>query len=116
MTERLGFKGGIWSPCLFVHEEKDIRAFVYGDNFTTLAERKEQKWFMERLSKHMWAKKEGELGPSEEDDHECVCLNKIIRWNRATATEPEAIDIEADARHVEILPQSAGLKSTSKSV
>eukprot|EP00971_Amphidinium_carterae_P048960 964751-Amphidinium_carterae.1 len=76
MTERLGCKGGVWNPCLFVHEERDILAFVYGDNFTALAERHQEKWFMEELSKHMWAKREGEIGPQEQDDRECVCLNK----------------------------------------
>ena len=25
--------GGLWTPCVFVHREKNMQAYVYGDNF-----------------------------------------------------------------------------------
>ena len=32
----IGFTTGLSSPCLFYHKSKDIRAVVYGDDFTLL--------------------------------------------------------------------------------
>eukprot|EP00971_Amphidinium_carterae_P249763 4957298-Amphidinium_carterae.1 len=91
-------------------------AFVYGDNFTTVAVREEQAWFREALAQHMWCKHEGTLGPSEQDDREVVCLNRIFRWNRGTRAEAESIDIEADPQHVEILRAGIKLSPTSNGV
>eukprot|EP00971_Amphidinium_carterae_P325489 6455761-Amphidinium_carterae.2 len=110
------FHGGVWSPCLFHHKERQIIAFVYGDNFTTVASREQQAWFKEALAVHMWSKHEGTLGPSETDDKEVVCLNRIFRWNRSSSMDGESIDVEADARHVDILRDGIGLTKTSKSV
>ena len=56
-----------------------------------------------------------------------VCLNRVFRWCLPTRGRAEAIEIEADARHVEILihslnlqrPKSLatpGVKSTSSDV
>ena len=30
---KVGFEQGVWSPCLFVHRERQMLAYVYGDNF-----------------------------------------------------------------------------------
>ncbi len=35
--ESVGFIRGLSGPCLFYHPGKDIRAVVYGDDFTLLA-------------------------------------------------------------------------------
>eukprot|EP00971_Amphidinium_carterae_P251697 4996816-Amphidinium_carterae.1 len=100
---------------LFVYQ-RQILAFVYGDKFTTVAERTEQDWFKSALAQHMWSKHEGTIGPGKEDDREAVCLNRICRWNVATPTQPESIDMEADSRHVDILRSGIGLNEKSKSV
>ena len=34
--ENIRFKRGIGSPCLFYHEEKQLRAVIHGDDFTLL--------------------------------------------------------------------------------
>eukprot|EP00971_Amphidinium_carterae_P350397 6491521-Amphidinium_carterae.1 len=70
LTNKLDFNGGIWSPCIFYHQQKRIHCFVYGDNFTTLAAREDQTWFKTELEKHMWCKHEGTIGPRECDSRE----------------------------------------------
>ena len=45
-----------------------------------------------------------------------MILNRIVRWVRATATDPEKIEMDADARHVPHLAQQLGLGEKSKAV
>eukprot|EP00971_Amphidinium_carterae_P094732 1874936-Amphidinium_carterae.1 len=33
VMSEIGFDNGVWSPCIFVHRERNMQAFVYGDNF-----------------------------------------------------------------------------------
>ena len=103
--EALGFKTGLWCCVVFFHEQRRIQAYVYGDNLVARGSRSEVQWFHETLSVHMWAKVEGIIGPnpSRGDSLEVVCLNRVFRYVRAAGNEPERIEIEADARHVEIL-------------
>ena len=42
---------------------------------------------------------------------EVVCLNRVFRWCLPTSGRPEAIEIEADARQVEILIHQLNLPS-----
>ena len=62
------------------------------------------------------AKKEGILGPNRSlcDVQEITCLNKILRWVKDDSGE--AIEIEADPRHVEIICMKMKLAKTSKAV
>eukprot|EP00971_Amphidinium_carterae_P283716 5632571-Amphidinium_carterae.4 len=44
---RLGFKHGLWSPCIFRHGlacREGLQTFVYGDNFVTRGSRSELAW------------------------------------------------------------------------
>ncbi|CAK0798994.1 unnamed protein product, partial [Prorocentrum cordatum] len=111
--EALGFKTGLWCGVVFFHEQRQIQAYVYGDNFGARGSRAEVRRFHESLSAHMWAKVEGILGPdpSRGDSLEVVCLNRVFQYVRAAGNEPERIEIEADARHVEFLLHQAGLSA-----
>ena len=61
----------------------------------------------------MLAKSEGVLGPDpgQGDVREIVCLNCVFRWCAPTSGRSEAIEVEADARHVEILVHQLNLQS-----
>eukprot|EP00971_Amphidinium_carterae_P352695 6492705-Amphidinium_carterae.2 len=99
MVSKLGYTQGVWTPCVYHHRERELQTFVYGDNFVTRGSRVGLDWFYKELSKYMWAKVEGVLGPRTDlgDSRELVCLNRIFRWCIAEAGRPEAIEIEADA-------------------
>ena len=61
----------------------------------------------------MWAKSEGVLGPDpgQGDVREVVCLNRVFRWCLPAGGRAGAIEIEADARHVEILIHQLNLQN-----
>ena len=81
-----------------------MQAYVYRDNFVIKGVRRELYDFFEHLKFHMWAMIEGVLGPDPgRDVREVVCLNCVLRWCLPMSGRPEAVEIEADARHVEIL-------------
>lgn len=71
--------------------------------------------FFDDLKKYMWVKNEGMQGPdqSKGDVREVVCLNRIFRWCEATGHRKDAIDVEADARHAEIIAAQLQLKVDS---
>eukprot|EP00971_Amphidinium_carterae_P338220 6475462-Amphidinium_carterae.1 len=116
LVGKMGFINGVWSPCIFVHSSINMQVFVYGDNFVARGSRSDLKWYQGELSLHMWVKLEGVLGPEPDlgDVHEIVCLNRVFRW--AVHGGVTAIEIEADARHAEILCKQMGLGENSKSV
>ena len=31
VVDKLGFNCGLWTPCVFVHREKIVQAYVYGE-------------------------------------------------------------------------------------
>ena len=97
------------APCVFVHREKNMQANVYGDNFMIKGGRRE---LFEQLKVHTWTKSEGVLGPDpgQGDVREVFCLNRVFRWG-PTSGRAEAIEIEADARHIEILIHQLNLWS-----
>eukprot|EP00971_Amphidinium_carterae_P227112 4504971-Amphidinium_carterae.1 len=97
----MSFSNGEWSPCIFTHSTRNLQVFVYGDNFVSRGSRTDLEWYRKELSIHMWVKLGGVLGP----DTRC-----------ARDWEHPAIEIEADARHIEILCKQCGLTESSKSV
>ena len=46
--KELGFKRAIGNPCCFMHSQKNVRVIVHGDDFVTLAEEEEVKWFLSK--------------------------------------------------------------------
>ena len=41
VMDKLGFTCGLWTPCVFVHREKNMQAYVYDDNFVIKGVRRE---------------------------------------------------------------------------
>ena len=48
--EAMGFVAGLWSVCVFYLEARDIRAYVYGDNFVITGAPTELDWFYAELA------------------------------------------------------------------
>ena len=129
VMDKLDFSCGLWTPCVFVHRETNMHSYVYGDNFVIKGVRRELYDFFEHLKVHMWAKSEGVSGPDpgQGDVREVVCLNRVFRWCLLMSGRPEALEIEAHARHADILVHqlnlqnaktlaTPGVKSTSSDV
>ena len=73
VVDKLGFTCGLWALCVFVHREKNMQAYVYGDNFVIEGVR-ELHDFFEQLKVHVWAKSEGVLGQTLDRE---MC----VRWS-----------------------------------
>jgi hypothetical protein len=105
----MGFVQGLFSPCLFWNEQRQIELWVHGDDFTPLAETESLDWFEAELGKGIKIKNRGTLGPDSGDVSEITCLNRIIRWTTDDETGAEVIEYEADPRHAEIFIAQLGL-------
>eukprot|EP00971_Amphidinium_carterae_P349736 6491191-Amphidinium_carterae.1 len=118
MVDRLGFIAGLWSPCIYCHTGLNLQAYIYGDKFVIKGTRDGVLGFHDRLQEHVWAKFEGLLGPNRAvgDVPEVRCLNRIFRWIPGGSGRPDAIEIEADPRHADILIHQAALLPSSKAV
>ena len=90
--------------------ERHIRAFVHGDNFTTLGSRKQLDGFKGRIESKSKIKYKGRLGTRDTDIKSVRILNRIV-----TLTS-EGIDYESDQRHAKIIVKQTGLKEDSKAV
>ena len=100
----VGFVKGLSSPCLFYHPGKDIRAVVYGDDFTLLGSEIQLDWFKAEIMKVYAIDFKARLGPEDSDQKSVRLLNRIVEWT------PEGINIEADQRHAEIIISQLGLE------
>ena len=107
--ESAGFVRGLSSPCLFYHPGKDIRAVVYGDDFTLLASEEHLDWFKAEIMKVYAIDFKARLGPEKGDQKSVRLLNRIVEWT------PEGINVEGDQRHAEIIIQRVRRCETFKS-
>ena len=48
---RLGFRRGAYNPCLYFHNERNLRTFLHGDDFATVGTREQVSWFKAALEK-----------------------------------------------------------------
>lgn len=103
--ESVGFKRGLSSPCLFYHEAKDLRAVIYGDDFTLLGAEHHLDWFKTEIKQVYGIEFKARLGPDDGDDKSVRLLNRIVEWTH------EGINIEADQRHAEIIVRELGLEN-----
>jgi hypothetical protein len=53
MMVEAGFTQRLYSTCVFYHEEKKIRAGVYGDDFSAHGSRVELDWFREVFQRRL---------------------------------------------------------------
>jgi hypothetical protein len=106
----IGFVSGKATPCVFFHEERELRAVVHGDDFTMLGRESELSWFREMISQSFEVKFRGRLGPCHDDQKSMRILNRVVEWSDA------GISYEADQRHAEIFVKHLGLEGESRSM
>jgi len=96
--------------CLY-HVGKDIRAVIYGDDFTLLGSDDALDCFRKTVDKKYGGRYEishkGGVGPDKNDDKCMRLLNRVIGWI------PEGIRYEADQRHAEIIVKLLGVSGKS---
>ena len=102
--ESVGFTRGKSSPCLFYHAGKDLRAVVYGDDFTILGGEHNLDWFKSQIKEVDEIDFKARLGPDDGDTKVVRLLNRIIEWKH------DGIYMEADPRHAEIIVKHLGFK------
>ena len=108
----LGFTPGKYSPCLFLHEQRRLRAFIHGDDFVLAGTDQHLLWFEVEAKKHILLKRVAFFGPDPIDDKEMRVLNRILHWD----VETDAIEWEGDPRHSDITISQMGLSQGSKGV
>ena len=108
--EKIGFKRGVASPCVFYMRDRNLRVVVHGDDFTVLGYVEDLDWFRRMISEEYEVKFRGRIGPGEDDDKSIRILNRVVEWS------PEGIWYEADQRHAEIIVDRMGLSGSGKGV
>ena len=63
----IGFKQGVYSPCVFHHPVKDISTVVHGDDFASLACESNLLWLRDQFQTRFLIKDRGLLGPESHD-------------------------------------------------
>ena len=75
------------SPCLFYHPGKDVRAVVYGDDFTLLGSESNLNWFKAEIQL-VWASDfKARVGPGATDQKSVRLLHRVVEWT------PDGINI-----------------------
>ncbi|CAJ1450304.1 unnamed protein product, partial [Effrenium voratum] len=100
-------------PALFKFQERGIIGLVHGDDFLVLAEDDQLTWMDGVLNSKYTARWEATVGDGELDGKEMFFLNRLIRYV-ADGTDGKRLEVEADARHAEILMRSFGFDSKTK--
>ena len=78
IMKEIGFKSGIASPCVFKHDERNMKAVVHGDDFTIIGRSHDLDWLRQKISTRFEVKSRGRLGQGIGDDEEIRILNRII--------------------------------------
>ena len=91
-----------YSPSVYHNKECGLISLVHGDDFITVGNRKNIRWFKNNLE-HRFEIKTKIIGQGEGEDQEARVLNRIIR------VTPEGWEYEPDQRHADILFQAMNL-------
>ena len=100
----IGFRRGKYNPCLYFHEKRGIEVMVHGDDFLSVGDDADLKWFNDQLSKR-FKMKTSIVGEDQKDLKEARVLNRIVRWT------PNGWEYEHDQRHSELIIQELGLEA-----
>ena len=103
---KAAFKQSRYNPAMYYHPERNIRTLVHGDDFVTVARRKEAKWLKELLESRFEIKTKV-IGTGPDEVKEARALNRLIRVTGG------GWEYEADQRHAEIIVKSMGMESAS---
>ena len=101
--EKLRFRQGISSPCVFRHSTRQLIVTVHGDDFTSVGAKRDLDWFETAMEEHYELTKQPRLGPAPQDAKEATVLNRVIRWT------DKGLEYEADPRQSEKLIEECGM-------
>ena len=91
-------------PSIFRFEQHGLQGVVHGDDFLVLGSGEDLKWLDGILNAKYTARWEATLGDDHGDQKEMFFLNRLIRYYPdGTDSGGRRVEVEADARHVEIL-------------
>ena len=113
ILKQMGYTQGVFSTCLFYNPTTKLSVFVHGDDFVVSGQRALVQQFAKDLNEHLIVKVRATLGPLPGDDKHVTMLNRIITWCDRTPSSREAIEIEADPRHAELVCSQLGPGSRS---
>ena len=86
---------------VFTHRERDVRAVAHVNEFPLSGERHDLFWFRGQMLRK-YELKDQVAGWDREDDRQLSFLGRVIR------APPTGIELEGDAKHVEMLENNAG--------
>ena len=99
----LGFEVGKFSPCLFQHAGRHLRALCHGDDFVVRGSRAQLAWF-EKEMRARFNVKTKLMGPRSGDVTSAQVLGRVVTLDQ------EGVLYEADPRHAEVVVESLGLE------
>ena len=111
-----GATRGVFNPCCYFIEQRQISYLHHGDDFVIVARRAQAEWFEKHIGKFLITKNRGVLGPRAGDAKSMTILHRILRWCDPTMDGPTSLEYQADPRHVELIVAQLGLKSGSRVV
>ena len=107
LVDKLGFRCGKTSPCLFHHPTRGIRLLIHGDDFVCLGTPQELYQLRQELESVWLMKFRGMLG---------VEVNSLDILNRVIRVTSTGIEFEADPKHARLLAERLGLSGKSNGV
>ena len=111
-----GATRGVFNPCCYFIEQRQISYLHHGDDFVIVARRAQAEWFEKHIGGYLITKNRGVLGPRASDAKSITILHRILRWRDPTLDSPTALEYQADPRHVELIVAQLGLKGGSRVV
>jgi len=100
--------------CPAVFQVKNMMGLVHGDDFLLVGSEEELRWFDEILNAKYTARWEALLGKDGNEAQEMFFLNRLVRYYPDGAEGGERLEIEADARHVDLLVKDFGFDDRTK--
>ena len=102
-------------PAVFKFKDKDLIGLVHGDDFLVVGEYENLCWLDKLLNKRYTARWESLLGKQDGKGQEMFFLNRLVRYVPDGADGgPERLEVEADARHADILIREFGFDKNTK--
>ena len=101
----VGYKTGVYSPCLFHNQSKGVAALCHGDDIVFVGKR---RW-LEEANKGLgnrYGIKSKWIGPGKNDSRSGQVLGRVITYSE------KGIKYEADPRHAEIIVEMLNLTQT----
>ena len=100
--------------CPAIFKMKGMIGLVHGDDFLVVGNMEELKWFDKVLNDKYTARWESLLGEDNGVKQEMFFLNRLIKYFPDGAGGKERLEIEADARHVDLLIRDFGFDEKTK--